>query len=85
MVLYYSNDRQVIIDFCRTYGINYLVVDLEAYSGEYLARGQIFYEPFNQKLLPRIAGQDTFVLAQVPDNYKLFQAESYFVVACNDI
>ena len=82
---YYTDDQQAIVDFCQTQEIDYLVVDLETYSQEYLARGWIYYEPLNQKLLPYVASRDTFVLTQVPDDVKVFQSENYFVVACDEL
>jgi hypothetical protein len=82
---YYADDKREIVDFCQTYRVDYLVVDLGAYSEEYLAAGKIFFEPYNQELLPHIAAQDTFALAQVSEDVKIFQSEDYFVVSCNDL
>ncbi|MFC1975344.1 hypothetical protein ACFLXQ_02975 [Chloroflexota bacterium] len=80
---YYTDDKQVIIDFCHTHNIDYLVVDLKTYSEQFVNQRQIYFEPYNQKLLAHIAGQDTFVLAEVPDEVKIFQTENFFVVPCD--
>ena len=80
---YYSDNWQDVLNFCQTYGVDYLVVDLATYSDEYLAQGWIFFEPLNQELFSYVASRDTFVLTQVPDDIKLFQAENYYVVACD--
>jgi len=82
---YYANDEQVLIDFCREHDINYLVIDLETYSREYLDKGQIFFEPYNQEVLPLIVDRDKFVLAEIPSELKAFQAEDFFVVLCDDL
>jgi|GEM_PF-1774824 len=83
LMTYYTDNWQDVLDFCQSYSIDYLVVDLATYSDEYLAQGWIFFEPFNQELLPYVASRDTFVLTQVPDDIKLFQSENYYVVACD--
>jgi len=80
---YYTDDAQVVIDFCQAHGVDYLVVDLQVYSEEYLATEKIFFEPYNQELRPQLVDQDTFVLAQVSDDSKVFQSGSLFVVPCN--
>jgi hypothetical protein len=80
---YYTNDAQVVIDFCQAHGVDYLVVDWQVYSEEYLATEKIFFEPYHQELLPQLVDRDTFVLAQVPDESKVFQSESFFVVPCD--
>jgi len=80
---YYTDDREVLIDFCRTHNIDYLVVDSETYSTEYLQQGHLFYEPYNQRSLVDIGDRDQFVLAEVPDEDKVFQTENYFVMLCD--
>jgi hypothetical protein len=58
------------------------VVDLQAYSEEYLATGRVFSEPYNRELLAQLIGWGMFVLTQVPDGSKAFQSENLFVVPC---
>jgi len=80
---YYADDAQVVIDFCQAHGVDYLVVDWQVYSEECLATGKIFFEPYHQELLPQLVNRDTFVLAQVPDDSKVFQSGIFFVVPCD--
>ena len=80
---YYSPDKQVVNDFCLKYDIDTLVVDSRFYSKYFLDNGLIFFEPYNQELLPRVTNQTTFALAQVPDEAKLFQSEDLFVISCD--
>jgi hypothetical protein len=80
---YYTDDTQVVIDFCQAHGVDYLVVDLQVYSEEYLATEKIFFEPYHQELLPQLVDRDTFVLAQVADDSKVFQSGNFVVVPCD--
>jgi len=80
---YYAEDPQVVIDFCLAHGVDYLVVDLQAYSDEYLATGRVFFEPYNQELIPQLISRDKFVLNQVSDGSKVFQSGNLFVVPCD--
>ncbi len=82
---YYSETSQAIVDFCQMHGIDYLVVDLDTYTPDYLARGRFYFDPDNPTIRALVSDRDTFVLAHVPDTLKLFQAENYFVVACDDL
>jgi hypothetical protein len=79
---YYAKDAQRVVDFCQAHGVDYLVIDPQTYTEEYLDAGRIFFEPYNQELLPIVRSRDTFALAQVPDEAKVFQSEEVFVVPC---
>lgn len=82
---YYADNAQAVVDFCRAYGVEYMVVDYRAYTEEYLEAGWVFFEPYNQQVFPLIAERDTFVLKQVPDTIKAFQSGDYFVFPCNEL
>jgi hypothetical protein len=56
-----------------TNGVDYMVVDSQTYSEEYLATGRVFIEPYNQELLPQLISRDMFILNQVPDESKVLQ------------
>jgi hypothetical protein len=83
--VYYAEDTQRIIDFCQAHGVDYLVIDFQTYTEEYLDAGWAFFEPYNQELLPIVRSRDTFALAQVPDEAKVFQSEEVFVVPCSRV
>ena len=80
---YYADSRQVVAEFCRTHEVDYLVVDLNTYSREYLDQGWVFFEPHNGAILPQILDQERFVLAELPDEAKLFQQGDYYVTGCD--
>lgn len=80
--VYYAEDPERIVAFCRAYGVDHLVIDAETYTQAYLDEGEIFFEPYNQEVLPLVRSRETFVLAQVPDEAKVFQSGELFVVPC---
>jgi hypothetical protein len=79
---YYAENPQRIIDFCQAHGVDHLVIDTHVYAKWFIDAGGIFYEPYNQQVLPLIRSRDTFVLAQVPEEAKIFQSGNLFVVPC---
>jgi hypothetical protein len=83
LLAYYSSDAEDVAAFCRQFGVDYLVVDEAAYAPEYLDRGRLFFEPYNDELVSAVAGRESFALAEVPEEDRLFQAESLYVVACD--
>lgn len=82
---YYAEDGQVVSDFCRAHGVDYLVIDPAAYGDEFLAGGRIFFEPYNQEIYPRVVGRSDFALARVPKDLKMFQSGDWFVVSCDSL
>jgi hypothetical protein len=84
LATYYADDEQIIRDFCQSYEIDYLVIDLDTYSDEYLSAGHLFFEPYNQELLPVVKSRESFVLQQVPDDAMVFREENLYVVPCNE-
>jgi hypothetical protein len=79
---YYAADGATVGRFCRQYQVDYLVADSRTYTAEFLEAGQFFFEPYNQALLERIQGQSDFVLADLPADKIIFQAEYLTVVPC---
>ena len=80
---YYADNFRTVADFCRTYNVDYLIIDPWTYTKDYLERGWIYYEPYNHRLLPKIIQRDEFVIMQIPDREKVFENEEYFVVSCD--
>ncbi|MEA3375496.1 MAG: hypothetical protein U9R72_04785 [Chloroflexota bacterium] len=79
---YYAEEAQAVLDFCEAHGVDYLVINRETYTQEYIDKGWIFFEPYNQELLPHVRARDSFALAQVPDRAKVFESDALFVVPC---
>jgi hypothetical protein len=80
---YYAPDGQTVAGFCDARGVDYLVIDRKTYSEEYIAAGKVFFDPFNQELTLRTAGQNTYAVLQVSEDRKLFQSGDLFVIACS--
>lgn len=79
---YYAEEVETVVNFCDTYGVDYLVIDSRTYTQEFIDNGWLFFEPQNQVLLPLVQSRDSFVLAQVPDSSKIFESGRLFVVPC---
>ncbi|MEM7032855.1 MAG: hypothetical protein AAF629_25120, partial [Chloroflexota bacterium] len=82
---YYAENPQEIQAFCQTFQIDYLIIDPETYTDQYIAENGLFYEPYNQKLLTDISQYEQFILNDIPDEQKVFQNERDFVIPCNMI
>lgn len=80
---YYSDDPQTVLDFCDSYGVDFLVVHREAYSDAYIEEGKIFYAPYNDPLLDYIADQDGFVLEEAAETANIFESGPYRVIPCS--
>jgi hypothetical protein len=79
---YYAEDAEPVFQFCEEYQVAYLVANSWTYTEEYLDKGWIFFEPYNEELLPRVTARDSFVLANVLDRVKVFQVGDLFVLPC---
>lgn len=81
---YYAEDQQTILDFCRAYGVDYLVISRHTYSEEYLNRGWLFFEPYNEELLPQVRARDSFLLDRIAEQASVFESDGLFVVPCTE-
>lgn len=84
LTAYYADDPQEVVNFCRTYHVDYLVIDTQTYLKTYLSSEKIFFEPYDQELRPRFQHQDQFVIPLLPDENRVFQAGDLFVASCDD-
>jgi hypothetical protein len=73
---YYSENLSSVLKFCKENGIDYLVIDREHFTGEYLAGGEIYFEPFNTYILDLVKKRDNFALTKVHGK----QIRSYLVL-----
>ncbi len=79
---YYAESAAPILAFCRSYGVDVLVVNEQTVTADHVAQGRVIYEPYQSALAKRLAERSAFVLAQVPPAQRLFQSGSRYVVAC---
>jgi hypothetical protein len=80
---YYAESPETLGAFCQEYGVDYLVVNQEQFSSDYLAQGHFFYAPYNETITQTVAARSKFVLPQIPDDRQAFQSGPLFVVKCN--
>lgn len=81
---YYAETGAEVLDFCRRYGVDYLVVDQATLDPDLVARGGYFFEPYVTMLAPTLKGRTDFALRRVPREDWLFAVGSRFVIACDE-
>jgi hypothetical protein len=80
---YYTNDMGDIVNYCANYHIDYLLVDTNRYTPEFLETGQFYYEPYNSEITAWLNGRSSFALLTIPDEQMLFQQDNLFVISCS--
>ncbi|MCP4373294.1 MAG: hypothetical protein GY797_35085 [Deltaproteobacteria bacterium] len=83
LAAYYSDDPHAVVDFCQEYNVDYLVIDTQAYTQDYLSTQKIYFEPYNQELMPRVIKQGTFLLAEIPASKLVYTSGPYRVIKCD--
>lgn len=78
---YYSEDMEVISKFCQENGIDYLVIDLNHFSKEFLDKRKVYFNPFNSYILKILENRENFALTDIPEKDKLFIENNTFVVS----
>ncbi len=76
----YAESGRAVLDFCRRYEVDYLVLDSRVYSPEYLAEGKFFYRPWNDRIIDLVAGRSDFVLPRLEP---VFAGGPWRVVRCD--
>jgi hypothetical protein len=80
---YYAESSETILGFCRDYGVEYLVVNLQQFSPDYLENGVFFLAPHNETIAESVAARSDFILPQISDDRRLFQSGDLFVIPCS--
>lgn len=57
---YYSEDPEKLRQFCRHYGVDYLLVREKDFSPKNFEKGEIYFEPFNSRILELIKNRSRF-------------------------
>jgi hypothetical protein len=76
----YAESGETVLNFCRRYEINYLVLDRADFTPEYLSQGNFFYQPYNDRIEEMIAGRSNFVL---PRLQPVFASGPFVVIKCD--
>lgn len=78
---YYSENPQDIYNFLQKYNIDYLIVNNIHFTKDYIMGRHYYIEPFNTYIKNLITRRQNFVLANIPDNNKLFIEDNIFVIS----
>lgn len=82
---YYGNSVEEIEEFCNRYEVDYWVVNRKYFCKEYLSKGRVFFDPFNEFIIEKTKGKGRFVLNDIVENRKLFEVGNLFVVKSDAI
>ena len=82
LTAYYAPSFDDVLSFCQQHRVNYLVVDESDFAPDAIQSGHYYFEPFDSMLAPIIQAQNNFALMQIPDENKLFQTDTIFVISC---
>jgi hypothetical protein len=77
----YAETPQTTLDFCQRYHISYLVLDTRDFDPDYLAKGDFFYQPWNDRIVEMVAGRSNFVLPQLQP---IFASGPFVVIKCDE-
>jgi len=77
---YYAEDQKNIYEFCKQNKIDYLIVDTNHFSKNYLEAKQFYFEPFNSYVINLIKNRKKFALANLPNFKKDFVEDNIFLV-----
>lgn len=76
----YAESTEPVINFCRRYQVSYLVLDTREFASDYIAKGDFFYQPWNQQIVAIVSGRSNFVLPRLTP---IFTSGPYSVIECN--
>jgi hypothetical protein len=79
---YYAESRQEVYGFCETYGVDYLVVNRNHFSEDYLERESFFFAPYNEYIVDLIERRSDFFLPSIPESEQVFSTEHLFLWRC---
>jgi hypothetical protein len=77
----YAESFRPVLDMCQRYQVSYLVLDTTEFEPDYLAKGEFFFDPWNDEIVNKVKGRSDFVLTTVPP---VFASGPYQVIACNE-
>jgi hypothetical protein len=77
---YYAESVEKIVAFCRSYDVDYLVIDRSDFSMDLMERQEFFSQPYNDAIVELLAGRSGFV---APELEPIFVEGSMAVVRCD--
>ncbi|MBN1994983.1 MAG: hypothetical protein JW953_19970 [Anaerolineae bacterium] len=76
----YAATPQPMLEFCQQYDVGYLVLNMQDFVPDYLAKEQFFYQPWNDEIVKLVTHRSTFIMPQVP---AVFASGPYRVIKCD--
>jgi hypothetical protein len=84
LLAYYTDEPAVLLDFCREYNVDHLIVYDQDFIRVREYGDSYFYEPYHTIVSSQIGQQRSFFLESLDDSAKSFQANDISVVACTE-
>jgi hypothetical protein len=79
-----AGGEERIVNFCRDYDVDYLVVDQAGYTPENLEKAYCRFGPYDTDFRQTLPERAPFALAEVPDELTVFRSDSVIVVPCDE-
>jgi hypothetical protein len=76
----YAETPQSMLDFCQRYQVHYLALNRTKFSPDYLAKGNFFFQPWNDKIVEIVVGRSNFALLQLEP---VFASGPFMVIKCD--
>ena len=80
---YFAEQGADVYNFCKQYGVDYLVVNSGSLQPSSVAQGNYFYEPYTSLLRAEVGDRSHFALASIPEEVRLYQDGALFIAACD--
>jgi hypothetical protein len=81
---YYGETGKEVYEFCNAEDVDFWVINENAFLPEFIEKGDYLSEPYNSYFAEIIKDRAFFVLENIPEELKLFQAGTLIVIACDD-
>jgi hypothetical protein len=83
--VYYSDDMSDLVDFCRKFDVDYIIVNTSHFSTAYLSKNHTTWEPYNAWEKSASSNKSDFALLSIPEENKLYIDEKLFVVSAENL
>ena len=80
---YFAESEEQVLEYCRQYGVDYMVASPWTFSEAYRSQERLIYDPFDTYLKQQLDGRSGFALERIPESAKIFQNDSHFVFPCS--
>ncbi len=78
---YYSSSFEDVQNFCKEFGVSYIVIDQKHFTQDYLRKERIYYEPFNSHIKAITQNRTGFIL-NAYGSTKEYEDKEISVIKC---